>query len=334
MSEMTHTENIILMQSDDNYAPFMGVAMTSLFENNKEESYDIAIVDNDLNSDNKGRLTELCSRYKRNIVFIPVTDTIAFLEESQVPKLRGSYSTYLKLFVMEKLKDYKRAIYLDADIVIGGSIAELLSLDMGENLFAMALDVEPVIRKLQYISEPEFWYNAGVMIFNVPQYLAEDCQQQVVDFVKTNKLTLYFHEQDIVNVLFRKRILKINNRFNFMTIYQHLGFENSAYVYDWSDSILEAMKSAAANPVVYHCFLIMGRRPWHKGYAMESTVQFDKYLALSTYADYEKKEPNLSTVNRLQALCYKLLPKALYARLYKVLYMRQMRATFTENRLV
>lgn len=325
---------VILMQSDDNYAPFMGVALTSLFENNKAlNAIDIAIIDNGLNEDNKSRLQGLCDKYNRKLIFIPAQGVITYLEENNLPKLRGSYSTYLKLFVLDKLSEYDKAIYLDADVIVAGNISGMVDMDLGDNVVAMALDVEPVIRKLQGISEPEKWYNAGVMVFNVPVYLNKNGQKLVMDFIKNNKLTLYFHEQDIINTLFRNEILEMSNRFNMQTIYLHIGLKNAAYVYDWSEQMLGKMQGAANNPVIYHCFTIMGRRPWHKKYAMESTVKFDYYLALSTYSDYVKEEPSIDIVNKVQRVCFILLPRALYARIYKVLYMKKMRGTFSNNPL-
>lgn len=325
---------VILMQSDDNYAPFMGVALTSLFENNKTfDAIDTAIIDNGLNEDNKARLRLLCDKYNRKLIFIPVRDIITYLEDNNLPKLRGSYSTYLKLFVLDKLSDYEKVIYLDADVIVAGNISDMVDLELGNNVVAMALDVEPVIRKLQGISEPEKWYNAGVMIFNVPVFLKKKCQDLVMDFIKNNKLTLYFHEQDIINTLFRNEILEISNSFNMQTIYLHIGLKNAAFVYDWSGQMLSKMQRAANNPVIYHCFTIMGRRPWHSNYAMESTVKFDYYMGLSTYSDYVKSEPNIDIVNKIQRLCFRFLPRAVYARFYKILYMKKMRGTFTNNPL-
>lgn len=312
----------ILMQADDAYAPYLGVTLVSLFEHNSEEKIEIVIIDDNISLQNKEKINELICSYHYNVRFIEAENIVKQIKEYELKSLRNSYTTYLKLFVIEQLADsYKNVVYLDADTIITGSIKDLFYLDMQNSICGMAVDLEPRIREKQNIINPETWYNAGVIVFNSDLWKKEKCLSQIQDFIKQGHSNIYFHDQDILNFLFRDRITRIDSKYNFMTIYQYIGLHNARKVYGWSDLLYNQVKKSSADIRIYHCFSIMGKRPWNIGYPMEAEVQWNKYLSLSPWKDFEQKEIRLKTINKIQIMANMIFPSPLYILIYKLIYL-------------
>lgn len=50
--------------------------------------------------------------------------------------------TFYRFLILDILKDYKKVVYLDCDMIICHDVAELYRVDMGENLIAATLDAD------------------------------------------------------------------------------------------------------------------------------------------------------------------------------------------------
>ena len=62
----------VVFASDNNYAPFLGVAITSLIKNNQEDfdKINIFILDDEISEDNKKRLEKLTNNLHHSLTFI------------------------------------------------------------------------------------------------------------------------------------------------------------------------------------------------------------------------------------------------------------------------
>ncbi|MBQ7832742.1 MAG: hypothetical protein IJ336_04095, partial [Lachnospiraceae bacterium] len=113
----------VLYQCDNNYAPFMGVSLTSLLMNNVElENLHIFLLGKDLSIENMQKIQRTCDEYGRKIIFLDCVGLDERIENYGMNKYRGSYATFYKLFVSELLKDMgitvQRMLYIDSDTVI------------------------------------------------------------------------------------------------------------------------------------------------------------------------------------------------------------------------
>ena len=88
----------ILYQCNDNYAPYCGVSITSLFENNKHiEDISVFILSDDMSHENQSKFMLLAEEYGRKIVIVDSNPLNKKLEQLGIPMYRGSYSTNFKL---------------------------------------------------------------------------------------------------------------------------------------------------------------------------------------------------------------------------------------------
>lgn len=326
----------ILMQSNNYYSPFAGVSLVSLLDNNQHlENLDIYLLNDDIGKENKQKFNLLAQHYQRKLVFLKTEEIIKKLKELKVNQLRNAYTTYLKLFALDKLKDcYEKVLYLDADTVVVGKIDELVESNLNGYICGMANDLEPELRRRFNISEPEKWFNAGMILFNIKEWISQDCLKKIINYLKVNKQGHYFHEQDIINILFRNRIKRIDNKFNYMYVFGFIGMQGSKYIYKWSNSLFDAMQKASKDIRIYHCFSVFGKRPWHEDNAYTEKVKWDYYLSISPWNDYKKEKFRDGNITKIQTKLFYLLPRKWYCYLYQLAYKRQNNKVFKNNSFI
>ena len=84
---MTNTLNV-LMQSDDFYCPFAGVALESLFSNNQDISeIHVYMISDEIKEINLKKLTDLSAKYNREITMIDGNEIGQMLASLGVTKL-------------------------------------------------------------------------------------------------------------------------------------------------------------------------------------------------------------------------------------------------------
>ena len=107
----------VMYASDENYAPFLGVSLYSLLENNRDiKKITIYAVLDNVSSGNKDRLSKMVNTYSRELVIVDAKEFNKAMQELGVPKYRGSYTTHFrKFFHLFMGEDVKRFLYIDSD---------------------------------------------------------------------------------------------------------------------------------------------------------------------------------------------------------------------------
>lgn len=126
-------------------------------------------------------------------------------------------TSYARLFLPELLPTVARGIYLDADIVVNGSLDGLYSMDMqGLPVAAVpdtdgGLAVEALHRRLP---DGFRYHNTGVMLIDLAMWRREDIAEQLLSFSRNTTEILPFLDQSAMNLLLQGRILSIDRRYN------------------------------------------------------------------------------------------------------------------------
>ena len=141
----------------------------------------------------------------------------------------------------------ERAIYLDADITLNGSLDDLFSMDMRGMPLAAAPDNEggrAIERSVRDLPDDFRYYNAGVFLADLAMWRRENIADQMISFARATTAPLYLMDQSVINIVLQRRILPLDRSLNTYDITQ---FE------DVSDPI-----------VIHHC----GRwKPWRASWS-------------------------------------------------------------------
>ena len=170
---------------------------------------------------------------------------------------------YYRIFAAKFLpQELDRVLYLDPDMVIINSLDSLYQMDLGEDWFAAASHVGPVLEKINGIrlqsEEPGPYINSGVMLMNLEKLREEQDVQQVFDYIERMKDALILPDQDVISALYGGKIREIDHyRYN-MT--------ERVYAAEQLDPIPSAINERWVirnSSVIHYCGI---NKPWKEHY--------------------------------------------------------------------
>ncbi len=317
----------ILYQCDNNYAPFMGVSLTSLLINNTDlKNLHIFLLGKELSEENMRKIQQTCDEYGRKIVFLDCDGLDARIENYGMCKYRGSYATFYKLFVSELLKDMgitvHRMLYIDSDTVITGNIRELYFADLHQKPIGMVPDT----LAYQYKEELGFWgkdiyYNAGLVLYDFEQIHKQKWEQKMSEHIRDIKADYHKHEQDLLNVVFRDNIHPLHLRYNLQSIHRAVSVEQFYRIYKKVTYFTkEELKEETENGVILHFLRFNGEFPWMKNSTHPYADIYDMYKLKSLWKDEQKLQKDKNLIYVIERILYKILPGTVFLFIFKILH--------------
>ncbi len=186
------------------YAQHAGVCLVSLLENNRSLFFDITVATTDSLSDEEEKLHLIVAKYRncslKTVLFEPPTanlPTTAYL----------SVDTYTRLWVSDFFSTATdRVLYLDSDMVVVGTLAELWHTDIGDAVIG-AVTIPGSDRCERYgIPEQFGYFNSGVLIINLREWRAANVRPRLLDWIVANERVIRNADQDALNgCLFDRR---------------------------------------------------------------------------------------------------------------------------------
>lgn len=240
----------ILCCTDDKYAPYYGIMLTSLFGTNKEETFDIYILSSGLGKEIIHKFEKLTSKYHADIHFIEVdASKLDFcpIREGDHVSLAAYYRILAPLVLPDNLK---KVLYLDGDIIINGAIHELWNTDL-EGFAIGAIIDEAYHDKEKYdrlkIDHKFPYINSGVLLINLDYWRKHDIVKRCLEYINNMQDVLLHHDQDTLNVVLHDEIKLLPLTFN----YQY-GFVINFLFNQLGDDVKEEVMKIRYNPVVVH----------------------------------------------------------------------------------
>jgi len=210
----------IFFAVDDNYAPFLGVALQSLTENaSPDYHYNIHILTEGLSACNAARLSVYNSD-NVSVIFNDVAEGIKAMNHRIHVRDYYTKATYYRFLIADMFPDYSRGVYLDCDIVVNGDISELYNCDLGNNLVA-AMNEEVMLEYDVYGTYVEkvlgvdrnLYFNAGVLVLNLDLFRKVDIQSRLLEIMEDYTFTTT-QDEDYLNVLCHGNVLLLPQHWN------------------------------------------------------------------------------------------------------------------------
>ena len=134
------------------------------------------------------------------------------------PEMRWSRAAYLRLALPSIFPQCEKMIYLDSDILVLDEIAFLWQIPLeGRACAAVACKVAPEHRQRIGLAPDSGYFNSGVMIFNPAQMKRENVEEHFVRLFERHRDTIKYPDQDVLNLAYENRWLKLPQRWNLMT---------------------------------------------------------------------------------------------------------------------
>lgn len=277
----------IFFSSDDNYVPYLTVAIQSLKEHsNREKTYRIIILTSCMNAKNKKELKTLETKNVK-IDFEDVSKSLAKIDKELTLRLRDYYSTaiFYRLFIPNLFPYYEKAIYLDADMVILDDVAKLFEMEMENNMLIATTDMvvneSKSFREYSKVAlglEPEKYINSGMLVMNLREMRKEKIEQKFIYLLLKYNMEVIAPDQDYLNLLCKDRIKYIGENWDKMPDYGKDYKEEDLHIIHYN----------------------MMRKPWHYKEVPYSNV-FWKYAEKTNYYESLKYELNNYTQEQINA---------------------------------
>ena len=305
----------LLYQFNEKYAPYAGVSLYSVLENNRHiEQISVYILGEGLSSVSVERIRCMAAEYHRNVYFPDTSVLTDKLKSLGIPAYRGSYAANMRLFpddILDTTVD--RVLYLDADTVVD-------SVDMRGNAVGMVLDSLGESHKRQIgLAKEDEYYNSGVILFDMVQWRKQGYSFMIVEHIQKVRNHYPAPDQDLLNAVCKGHVLRLGAEYNFQPI--HAAFSLRQYYRIFRPrAYYNQMQliSAKKNPIIYHCFRFIGEFPWHKGNVHPFNGVYDAYMKASPWSDYQKQSAHPGVFLKAEKIIYRFLPGGIFLCIFRL----------------
>ncbi len=289
----------VCVSCSEEYSKYAGVLIASILSNAADDDcLNFFILNMNLSELRKSEILKLKNIKDCEINFISV-NTNLFNEYKKINT--HSYipiSSFFRLKLASLLPDLDRVIYLDCDIVVNRSIAELYNTDLNDNIAAAVLDINK--RKLKKFPT---YVNSGVLLLDLNKIRKLNIESEFLNWTKSNFDKIKTGDQDIINEVLKNKIEILDERWNV----QSSNFTNRS--------------SYTSNPYVIH--YVSKRKPWHFGSFSYHKNLYFKYLQLTPWALSKKEKFHWYFVNNIVSFFKYLAYRPLFflrPNFYKALF--------------
>lgn len=262
----------VVFASDDNYVPFLSIAIFSLLKNNANDFDEISIfvLDDDISDENKTKVSNLFKDYDCSISFIETKklDEMDFNVLGLERNLnKSSLTTYARLFMSTLLpENIDKVLYLDCDALIVDSYKELWNLNISDYYCAGVLDgINTAVKEKLGFKKEENYINAGFLLVNLKKWREENVEEKFIKFMVENQHRFYQHDQGVINNVFKNNILIVEPKYNLQIYFQTLPYDLARKFTCMTAEYYtkEIVDNSRENPVFLHFCGPNYDRPWY-----------------------------------------------------------------------
>jgi lipopolysaccharide biosynthesis glycosyltransferase len=292
----------IICSTDDNFVQHCSVMLTSVLLSNDRVTvwllteglteFNINILKNEVES--KGGVFNYVEVDSEIISKLPMPkkDSLSHI----------SPATYYRLLVSEILPySVDKAIYLDCDIIVRGSLNELWNIDISNYavgaVHQMWHEVEDAYR-LGYPLEYGY-FNAGVLLINLEYWRKYSISKKLVNYLTSNFETILMHDQDALNAVLYNKSFILPCKWNMLHFFFFpdsktiKGVFNGAIVNEYLE-YKNQLKYNRKNPIVVH--YVSKPKPWQKNCFHPFVSEYFSYAKKTRYFS-SLQEPNWLNLN-------------------------------------
>ena len=292
----------VLFTTSNEYACHAGVAITSLFENNKDTKINVFILTTGYSNENIKRMASLAHKYHQIIKVIAVDkENLQF----EIPAGKWGVYTYLKLFAYRYIH-VDRLLYLDTDIIVCPNelchLSDIEQIDISNYYIALPPDTN---RYNYYRNKLPFYGCCGVIYMNLEKWRTENLTQKAFSFLAQEGAKIKFAEQDILNNICKDHIYELPLRYNMMNLY----LKNDSYL---PAKYKEVFEEELSKTVILHFAAVI--KPWNSDCTFYLKRLYWHYAKLSGWNIRPSKSSEYSFLKWCGKLLFSLLQ---YLGLYK-----------------
>lgn len=201
----------IVTASDNNYVPGVFVLLASVIKHNEDAYFTVIAID--WSDENLALLKALGKRLSVDVsVKILKKEKLAHLP---VRRSHLTTSSYARLLIPDLLPEEERLIYMDCDMLVTGSLEELLHCDLTDQLVAAVRCPSPTSAFAEAMELPvEQYFNSGLMVLNLRLWRQEDLASRCMEAIAALDCPYLGQDESALNDVARGRVHYLPASFN------------------------------------------------------------------------------------------------------------------------
>ena len=216
----------IFFATDDNYLPYLDVAIRSLIDHSSiNNKYDIYILNTGLQAEG---VKKIKSQEKQNVSinFCDISFYVEEIKDKFKEILHFGVACYYRLFIQNLFPNLTKVLYLDCDIVVLNDVAKLFDVDLNGKMLAGAVE-QFVANTKEYSDYAKYalgldsqkYINTGILLMDLTKFREQKIEQKFTYMLTHYNFDLIDPDQAYINFLCRGKILilpKCWNKTNYM----------------------------------------------------------------------------------------------------------------------
>ena len=256
----------IVICCNDNYMIPARTLIDSIAAHNKDVV--LWLIYDNVSEENLAALKHQTDEYHWKFNPVRIPDRVLSLVSNLPCHSCLTKETYYRLFIPWIVPDCERALYLDCDMLVRGSLEELYLSDLGMNLVGAVPDVSIIVRKenAERLKLKGDYYNAGMLLLQLGLIRKQMTEEEMLDQIRmiSEKFKLVCLDQDIINIIYEDNIQEIDGKYNYYaTIDIILILKNRKH-------------NEVRDAVITH--FVGDDKPWKKEYCRCFLTEYWKYL--------------------------------------------------------
>lgn len=173
--------------------------------------------------------------------FIDLSEKIVNLKLERYMSVRDDYNyisieTYFRFFIPQLFPNYKKMLYLDADILVFDDLRILYNEDISDYCMGVVQDtyLEVILKNdnIKMQTRPNltykeyfkqilgklniFYFNAGVLLLNLEKMRNDNIVKNLWEFSEKNA-PLEYQDQDVLNAILESKVKFLDSKWNVLT---------------------------------------------------------------------------------------------------------------------
>jgi lipopolysaccharide biosynthesis glycosyltransferase len=280
---------VVVCSADDRFAIALAVMVRSALDNlPANERLALFVIDGGIRSRTRERLLRSWDLGRLEVEWLkPEASRLARMKVSGHVRL----STYYRLLISDLLPPkLSKVLYLDCDLVVEGSLAELWRTDVSRHPLAAVQDMIvpyvsspwglPDFRELGFVESTKY-FNAGVLLVNLERWRADHVGEAAIRYAEDNYQRLRFWDQEALNAVLAGRWLELPLNWNLTILTRDFPPPDKV------PCSPDEYETLVSGPRITH--FLSSVKPWHPACLHPRTHVFFEYLDRTAWVGWRPK---------------------------------------------
>jgi len=186
-------KKLIVFAIDENYIKPFIVALESFFIFNSKTEYEIGLIYSSIKKKSLLKIKKYAKKKEIKITTYLIDDIFKDISTGY----HFNSVVFYRLLIPKIFQDYKKVLYIDADVLFVGNIDDLFKIDLGDNILAAIPRTLDIPEHMKCYTNK--YFISGLLLLNIQRYNEENILEKAIGFLQNSIYDM--PDQDALNAV-------------------------------------------------------------------------------------------------------------------------------------